>query len=130
MSKPSLSITARPAEGFRRAGFVFSADKQTVIPLEDLTKDQIKQLKEEPQLVVVETDGAAAGKTAAAANAAELEQKIAAHEETIKAQAEDIEGFKAKVAELETALEAAKAPAPPPAEPDAEAGAGKKPGKK
>jgi hypothetical protein len=42
-------------DGFRRAGYVFSGDGQT-IPYADLTADQVELLKGEPMLVVAEVD--------------------------------------------------------------------------
>lgn len=50
-----LRVVARPQGGFRRAGFHFSAEGIT-LPLSDLTADQVEQLREEPQLVVVDVD--------------------------------------------------------------------------
>ncbi|MXS82269.1 HI1506-related protein [Nitrosomonas oligotropha] len=41
-------------EGFRRAGFAFGAERTRLV-VEDLTAEQVKQLKEEPMLVVTET---------------------------------------------------------------------------
>ena len=55
--KTFLSIIARPAKGFRRAGYDFSAIKPTVIDTSKLTDEQKAQLKNEPNLVVVETGG-------------------------------------------------------------------------
>jgi len=52
--KNRLSIVARPAGGFRRAGFNFSAHQPTVIDIDKLDDQQITLLKNEPNLVVVE----------------------------------------------------------------------------
>lgn len=49
-----LQVIAR-ADSFRRAGFEFTAEPKFLDP-KDLTEDQIKALKEEPRLVVVEVD--------------------------------------------------------------------------
>lgn len=49
-----LSIVARPAGGFRRAGFNFKGDAPTILNVEDLSEDQIELLKTEPNLVVTE----------------------------------------------------------------------------
>ncbi len=48
-----LHVVAK-REGFRRAGFVFGADRTRLID-DDLTAEQIKQLKEESMLVVTES---------------------------------------------------------------------------
>lgn len=40
-------------EGFRRAGFAFGAERTRLV-VDDLTAAQVKQLKEEPMLVVTE----------------------------------------------------------------------------
>lgn len=49
-----LKVTAR-ADHFRRCGFAFTGEA-TVIPLADLTEEQVEQLKKEPLLVVQEVD--------------------------------------------------------------------------
>lgn len=49
-----LKIVARPAS-FRRCGRQFSGEP-TVIPLSELTNDEVAQLQAEPQLVVTEVD--------------------------------------------------------------------------
>lgn len=49
-----LKVTAR-ADHFRRAGFAFTGEAR-VIPLSDLTEEQVEQLKNEPLLVVQEVD--------------------------------------------------------------------------
>lgn len=49
-----LRVVAR-REGFRRAGFAFGAEP-TDIPLDQLKKEQIAALKDEPQLLVTETE--------------------------------------------------------------------------
>lgn len=54
-----LSIVARPEGGFRRAGYKFSADQPTLIPVADLTDEQIVLLKAEKNLIVLETNGEA-----------------------------------------------------------------------
>jgi len=51
--KKSLHIIARPAKGFRRAGFEFSANKPTIINVGDISTTQYDQLVNEPNLVVV-----------------------------------------------------------------------------
>lgn len=49
-----LKVIARAAH-FRRAGFAFTGEP-TVIPLSELTEEQVEQLKAEPLLVVQEVD--------------------------------------------------------------------------
>lgn len=49
-----LKVTAR-ADHFRRAGHVFTGEAR-VIPLSDLTDEQVEQLKTEPMLVVQDVD--------------------------------------------------------------------------
>lgn len=49
-----LKVVSR-REGFRRAGFVFSAEART-IPLSKLTPEQYEAITEEPQLVCQEVD--------------------------------------------------------------------------
>lgn len=44
-----LQVTSRPAS-FRRAGFVFTAEAR-VIPLSDLTEEQVAQIQADPNLV-------------------------------------------------------------------------------
>lgn len=46
-------VSARP--GFRRAGIAFGKEP-TTIKVSDLTKEQIKQLKDEPQLAISEVE--------------------------------------------------------------------------
>lgn len=48
-----LHVVAK-RECFRRAGFAFGAERTRLV-VEDLTAEQVKQLKEEPMLVVTET---------------------------------------------------------------------------
>lgn len=49
-------LIAAAREGFRRAGRAWSV-APTMVALADLTADQIKQLRDEPALVVREIDG-------------------------------------------------------------------------
>ena len=51
--KPALSITSRP-DSFRRAGYVFTQEP-TIIPMDELSDEQVEQLKSESKLVVSET---------------------------------------------------------------------------
>lgn len=53
-STKGIQVIARPAT-FRRAGYAFSAEP-TVIPLSDLTDDQLELLRNEPQLVCQDVD--------------------------------------------------------------------------
>lgn len=48
-----LHVVAK-REGFRRAGFVFGADRTSLV-VDDLTAEQVKQLKAESMLVVTES---------------------------------------------------------------------------
>ena len=50
----ALKIKAK-RNGFRRAGFSFS-DQETIIPVNDLTKEQVEALKAEPNLLVSEIE--------------------------------------------------------------------------
>lgn len=52
--QPALRIIGR-RESFWRAGFQFGLQARTLL-LAELTEDQVKRLKAEPQLVVVETE--------------------------------------------------------------------------
>ena len=49
-----LSITSS-REGFRRAGYLFGKEA-TTIALSDLSKEQVRQLNDEPLLTVTETE--------------------------------------------------------------------------
>lgn len=49
---PALRIHAKPKRGFRRAGFEFSFDTPRILLVEDLSKQQIEALQNEPNLVV------------------------------------------------------------------------------
>ena len=51
----ALQVHAKPARGFRRAGFEFAHSEPITLLVKDLKKEQIKALKDEPNLVVVET---------------------------------------------------------------------------
>lgn len=51
--KKVLHVVAK-REGFRRAGFSFGSERTRLVA-DDLTAEQIKQLKEEPMLVVTES---------------------------------------------------------------------------
>ncbi|MBP9100480.1 MAG: hypothetical protein KBF68_03695 [Nitrosomonas sp.] len=48
-----LYVVSRRAEGFRRAGFAFGSERTRLV-VDDLTAEQVKQLIEEPVLVVTE----------------------------------------------------------------------------
>jgi hypothetical protein len=50
-----LRITSRSEKGFRRCGRAFGPDG-TVVPLSELTEEEVDTLKAERQLVVVEVD--------------------------------------------------------------------------
>ena len=52
--QPALRVSSRPAT-FRRAGLVFTREAQDV-PLSDLTKEQIKAIREEPLLAVADVE--------------------------------------------------------------------------
>lgn len=53
-SVPGIKVVARK-EQFRRAGRVFTGEAAT-IPLSELKKEQLEQLRSEPMLVVVDVD--------------------------------------------------------------------------
>ncbi len=48
-----LHVVSRRPEGFRRAGFAFGSERTRLV-VDDLTPEQVKQLIEEPMLVVTE----------------------------------------------------------------------------
>lgn len=48
-----LHVVSRRPEGFRRAGFAFGSERTRLV-VDELTADQVKQLKEESMLVVTE----------------------------------------------------------------------------
>lgn len=50
-----LKITSRSENGFRRCGRAFGPDG-TVVPMSELTEDEVETLKAERQLVVVEVE--------------------------------------------------------------------------
>jgi hypothetical protein len=52
--QPGLRVSSRPAT-FRRAGLVFTREAQDV-PLSELTKEQIKAIREEPLLAVADIE--------------------------------------------------------------------------
>lgn len=55
-AKTSKALSVQSSrEGFRRAGRAWSREA-TVVPLADLTEDQIEQLRNEPALTVVEIE--------------------------------------------------------------------------
>lgn len=49
-----LHVVSRRPEGFRRAGFAFGSERTRLVK-DDLTDEQVKQLLEEPMLVVTES---------------------------------------------------------------------------
>lgn len=53
-SAKGLKVTSRPAT-FRRAGFSFSGEAR-VIPLAELTEEQVELIKTDPNLVSQEVD--------------------------------------------------------------------------
>lgn len=53
-STKGLKVTSRPA-AFRRAGYAFSGEP-TVIPLSDLSEEQLEALRTDPMLVCAEVD--------------------------------------------------------------------------
>lgn len=81
----NLIIKAQ-TEGYRRAGRGFSAAKATVIPLAELSEEQIKALKEDPRLVVVESADGVDSEAALASGqvSAELTEALAAAETRVK----------------------------------------------
>ena len=60
-----IKVTARPAI-FRRAGYTFTAEA-TVIPLDELSEEQLAQIESEPNLVSQRVDIAPPAETPAAA---------------------------------------------------------------
>lgn len=81
----SLIIKAQ-TEGYRRAGRGFSATKATVIPLAELSEEQIAALKADPRLVVVEgAEGVDANAALASGQvSAELTEALAKAEARVK----------------------------------------------
>lgn len=124
-------------DGYRRCGRGFSAVKETVIPLDELTEDEIATLKADGGLVVVESAAGedssadagedhqaalaeAAQKQAAAEHAAavagkriaeleaELQKQAKAHDGVLKARDDEKSAADKRIAELEAELAAAK----------------------
>lgn len=54
VQKVKVLYVVAKREGFRRAGFVFGSGRTRLV-VDDLTDEQVKQLKDEPMLVVTET---------------------------------------------------------------------------
>lgn len=52
--KKAITVCSRP-EKFRRAGHEFSKEP-TTIAVEDLSKEALKALRDEPQLIVVDSE--------------------------------------------------------------------------
>lgn len=50
----ALSVTSS-REGFRRAGYVFGKEKVTIV-LSDLSKEQVRQINDDPQLTITEIE--------------------------------------------------------------------------
>lgn len=82
-NKLKLQIVAR-CESFRRAGHTFTA-QPTIIDAASLTEEQIKSLKSEPNLVVMEFDGKAP------AGVAQPDPTVAAALESAQKRATDAE---------------------------------------
>lgn len=80
-----LSITAR-TPGFRRAGRVWPGTP-TIVPIEELTEEQLEQLRLEPELVVIPVADPGAPATSRAAGPAAIERaaRIFALEATVPA---------------------------------------------
>lgn len=102
-----LHVVARPKEGFRRAGYKFLAEKPTIIKVDDLTKDQLELLANEPNLVI-----APGGASEASADDGE----------ELKQLKSDLKTANAKVAAQAAELKEAKAPAAKAPKSDAESG--------
>ena len=114
MSKNThLTIVSRSKNGFRRAGYEFSSETAKHIALDDLTKDQIEQLKGEPNLVCLETNGE--GQASAAQSDVEVEAlkkqvaELAADKTELESKLKDRSGEIAKLKEQIKGLEAEKA---------------------
>lgn len=75
-----IQVIARPKGGFRRAGYNFSDTSPTRIPVKDLTEDQLRQIQEEPNLVVIEGNGEASAVARGGADTAALAEKLKAAE--------------------------------------------------
>ena len=77
----ALKIKAQ-VDGFRRAGHAFSSTEEKTLLLSDLSKEQVEALKNEPKLLVVETDveadGPKAGKNPDSPFASAAAEKLAA----------------------------------------------------
>jgi Mu-like prophage FluMu N-terminal domain len=50
-----LRVVARPMAGFRRCGYHFSAEG-TTLALSELSAEQVAELRDEPNLMVVDVD--------------------------------------------------------------------------
>ena len=81
-----LKVIAKK-DGFRRAGYAFSATKETVLDVDKLEKGQVEALKTETNLVVIEVDDADIKKAEAEKKKAEEEAKKEA--EAAKRKAEE-----------------------------------------
>ncbi len=109
-----ISVVARPASGFRRAGYEFAADKPTVIELAKLSKEQLAQIKKEPNLVVVETGGEPAPAKASEdvdalkTQLADLQKQLTASEGAEKAAQAELKETQDKLAEVQKQLAAEK----------------------
>lgn len=100
-----LTIVARPQGGFRRAGFQFEASKPKHIALADLDDAQIAQLKAEPNLVCIETNGDGAAQAVQSdVEVDALKKTILDLESTISSLKGDLEKAQAAEKELEAQL--------------------------
>jgi|GEM_PF-3291540 len=101
-----IAVISRVKGGFRRAGYKFN-ENPTLINVKDLTKDQLEQIKSEPNLVVV--DSVADFETSADDKALKEANKklVVAGEKNTNLEAE-LKETKAKLEATEKELEAAK----------------------
>lgn len=103
MSKEKyLHVTARPKNGFRRAGHMFLATAVTVLAASELSPEEYEAIKNEPNLVVVESDG----ELAAPIDTSAFDQKIADANNKIKKLEKKQKDDADKIAELEKELKA------------------------
>lgn len=124
-----IDITAK-RDGFRRAGMVHSEQTRTY-PLSQFTKEQIRQLQEEPMLVVAirnaneqqsvpadelnqqlktltaELDGAKGQIQTLTGQLTEAQEQLKTERQNVSNLTTELEGERQKVADLTTQLEAA-----------------------
>lgn len=95
MSKPKrfLEVTARPKNGFRRAGFRFT-EKPTRLDIAELSDEQIEMLTSDPNLVCHEVGEGETAQKADAKDLAAAKKQIETLTNQLTAAKEDAENYK------------------------------------